>query len=254
MRDEPANGLGPAWWRGPRHDRPGSPRGGPGKEAYVTAGPRGRRDGLVVKTLGSEVLVYDLEGHRAYSLNALAAAIWRGCDGRPPVASLAAAVRAETGVPVTDAAVEYGLALARARLLAAENQPVSSLTRRRTLGGLAAAAVPVVLSVVAPTAAQAQSCAHESDPCPNGDVDCCPGESSAASMSSSLSSARTAGLIAAASPPRVAGDRGLHARPLAHRSFVPQEHAAHQFTRWLLKDRGDEPARGQRHQRWAASG
>jgi Coenzyme PQQ synthesis protein D (PqqD) len=85
----------------------------------MNARPLARRDGLVVKTVGGEVLVYDLERARAHSLNALAAAIWRGCDGRRPVAALAAAVRAETGVPVTAAAVEYGLAaLGRARLLA----------------------------------------------------------------------------------------------------------------------------------------
>ena len=87
----------------------------------MDAGPLARRDGLVVKTVGDEVLVYDLERARAHSLDALAAAIWRRCDGRRPVAALAAAVRAETGVPVTAAAVEYGLAaLGRARLLAGE--------------------------------------------------------------------------------------------------------------------------------------
>jgi Coenzyme PQQ synthesis protein D (PqqD) len=64
-------------------------------------GPLARRDGLVVKTVGDEVLVYDLERARAHSLDALAAALWHQCDGRSPVAALAAAVRAETGVPVT---------------------------------------------------------------------------------------------------------------------------------------------------------
>ena len=121
-------------------------------------GPLARRDGLVVKTVGDEVLVYDLERARAHSLDALAAAIWRRCDGRRPVAALAAAVRAETGVPVTAAAVEYGLAaLGRARLLAGE-RPAPGPTRRQVLARIGtAAAIPLVLSITAPTAAQAQS-------------------------------------------------------------------------------------------------
>ena len=121
-------------------------------------GPLARRDGLVVKTVGDEVLVYDLERARAHSLDALAAAIWRQCDGRRPVAALAAAVRAETGAPVTAAAVEYGLAaLGRARLLAGE-RPGLGPTRRQVLAKIGtAAAIPLVLSITAPTAAQAQS-------------------------------------------------------------------------------------------------
>jgi hypothetical protein len=120
--------------------------------------PLARRNGLVVKTVGDEVLVYDLERARAHSLDALAAAIWRQCDGRRPVAALAAAVRAETGAPVTAAAVEYGLAaLGRARLLAGE-RPVPGPTRRQVLARIGtAAAIPLVLSITAPTAAQAQS-------------------------------------------------------------------------------------------------
>ena len=144
-------------------------------------GPLARRDGLVVKTVGDEVLVYDLERARAHSLDALAAAIWRRCDGRRPVAALAAAVRAETGVPVTAAAVEYGLAaLGRARLLAGE-RPVPGPTRRQVLARIGtAAAIPLVLSITAPTAAQAQSPTvnanlHTVRALPVLLFDCCPG-------------------------------------------------------------------------------
>jgi Coenzyme PQQ synthesis protein D (PqqD) len=148
----------------------------------MNVGPLARRDGLVVKTVGDEVLVYDLERARAHSLDALAAAIWRQCDGRRPVAALAAAVRAETGVPVTAAAVEYGLAaLDRARLLAGA-RPVPGPTRRQVLARIGtAAAIPLVLSITAPTAAQAQSrsqvCAGRGNGCGDsfpGSV-CCPG-------------------------------------------------------------------------------
>ena len=74
------------------------------------------------------------------------------------MAALAAAVRAETGVPVTAAAVEYGLAaLGRARLLAGE-RPVAGPPGRQVLARIGtAAAIPLVLSITAPRAAQAQS-------------------------------------------------------------------------------------------------
>lgn len=141
----------------------------------MNTGPLARRDGLVVKTVDDELLVYDLERHRAHSLNALAAAIWRACDGRRPAAEVAAAVRTETDSRVTDAAVEYGLAsLGRARLLAGGERPRSGPTRRQVLGGLGTAAIPLVLSIVAPTAAHAQSCAGVGDPCINGSS-CCNG-------------------------------------------------------------------------------
>ena len=120
-------------------------------------GPLARRDGLVVKTVGDEVLVYDLERAAPTAWTR-----WRppsaSVDGRRPVAALAAAVRAETGVPVTAAAVEYGLAaLGRARLLAGE-RPCRDRARRQVLARIGtAAAIPLVLSITAPTAAQAQS-------------------------------------------------------------------------------------------------
>lgn len=90
------------------------------------------------------------------------------------MATLSAAVRAETNVPVMDASVEYGLAaLGRARLLAGDAPPALGPTRRQLLGGLGAAAIPVVLSLVAPTAAQAQSCSPVGAVCLAGSGDCC---------------------------------------------------------------------------------
>jgi hypothetical protein len=134
-----------------------------------------RTSDVVVKTLGDEVLVYDLPRHRAHSLNAVAAAVWRACDGARDVPALAAAAEATTGQPVPLDAVRFALQeLGRARLLI---RPVAStgLTRReliRRLGTAAAVALPLVTSVVAPTAAQAQSCLDNGDPC-TGSAQCC---------------------------------------------------------------------------------
>src|SRR5262245_18504542 len=43
--------------------------------------PRAKTSELVVKKVGEELLVYDLARHKAHSLNRVAAAVWRACDG-----------------------------------------------------------------------------------------------------------------------------------------------------------------------------
>jgi hypothetical protein len=136
--------------------------------------PLARASRLVVKEVADEVLVYDLERSRAHSLNPVAAAVWRRCDGTRTLADLAVAVRA-AGTPITDETVQYALQeLGRARLLAA---PVATraMTRRevmRRLGTAAAVALPLVTSVIAPTAAEAQSCLGEGAECSDSSQ-CC---------------------------------------------------------------------------------
>ena len=51
-------------------------------ERTVAARPKARAEGVVVRELDEEVLVYDLDTHRAVCLNGAAAAVWRLCDGR----------------------------------------------------------------------------------------------------------------------------------------------------------------------------
>jgi hypothetical protein len=132
--------------------------------------PVARTRGLVVKAVGDEVLVYDLERHRAHGLNRVAAALWRACDGTRPEVGLATHLREAEGIPVTPELVRYGLGeLARARLVSGQRE-AAGLTRRELIRrlGTAAVAVPVVTSIVAPTPAQAQS-----SPCPGGSFEAC---------------------------------------------------------------------------------
>jgi hypothetical protein len=126
--------------------------------------PRARASGLVIERLADETLVYDLGRHRAHCLNAAAALVWDGCDGRTTVAAMAARLERELGLVGGEALVRSGLhQLARARLL--DGRPaIGTGTSRRALlralglGTAAAALLPVVESIVAPTAAQAASC------------------------------------------------------------------------------------------------
>jgi hypothetical protein len=129
----------------------------------------------VVKEVGEELLVYDLTRQRAHSLNRVAAAVWRACDGTRGVAALREAA-GESGEPVPMEAVQYALqVLGQAKLL---EGPIEGrrLTRREVmarLGTAAAVALPLVMSITTPTPAQLQSCAPFNAPCTSAQQ-CCP--------------------------------------------------------------------------------
>jgi Coenzyme PQQ synthesis protein D (PqqD) len=139
--------------------------------------PVARTAGLVVKAVGDEVLVYDLEHHRAHSLNRAAAAMWRACDGTRAEGEIAAHLRDAEALLVTPELVRYGIGeLERARLVLGSGHR-GGLTRRDLIRrlGTGAIAVPLVTSIVAPTAAHAQSstCVPAGGQC-GGRGDCCP--------------------------------------------------------------------------------
>jgi hypothetical protein len=133
--------------------------------------PRARTDGLIVRKLDGEVLVYDGSRDRATCLNAFAAEVWERCDGQTSPAALARAVATSRSDAVTEGAVWLALEqLRRAHLLEA-GLPASGLHRTsrrellRTLGLGAAVALPMVTSIVVPGVADAQSCLPEGASC-----------------------------------------------------------------------------------------
>src|SRR5262249_49065061 len=125
--------------------------------------PQARNEGLVVHELADEVLVYDLERHRAHALNRTAAWVWRRCDGSTSASRMAALMRDELDIPADEEAVWLALDrlgrahLLRERLLLPTNGARSSrraLVRKLAMaGGLA-----LVTSILAPGVAQAGSC------------------------------------------------------------------------------------------------
>jgi hypothetical protein len=125
--------------------------------------PRAREVEIVVQELPDEVLVYDLKRHKAHCLNQSAAFVWRRCDGRTSVAEMARLLGEELRAPVSEEVVWLALdRLGKARLLEgrAPEWLGPGLSRRevvRKLGLGAAVALPLIISVTAPTAAQAQT-------------------------------------------------------------------------------------------------
>jgi hypothetical protein len=112
--------------------------------------------------LGDEASVYDWARAQVHALNRTAACVWRQCDGATSPDAIAAVLRREMGTAEAAAVVELTLAqLARVHLL--ESQVESrgeraALTRRWLLSrGVAAAMLPAIYSIVAPSPVEAQS-------------------------------------------------------------------------------------------------
>ena len=119
--------------------------------------PLARTTDLIVEELQDELLVYDLESDRGHCLSPAAAAVWRRCDGRTPVEGLSAQVGldAETVGRALDELTGCGLLEAGA--VDADGTTRREITVRLAKAGAAVAAAPLIVSVTAPTPAQAQS-------------------------------------------------------------------------------------------------
>lgn len=125
--------------------------------------PRVRRD-LIVKEIAGELLVYDEVSAKAFCLNESAAAIWGMCDGSTTISEMTRRTASWFGALIDEDFVMCALVrFGEDGLLENEYvgaRPVVGVTRAELVSragrvGLAAVAVPLVMSIVAPTAAKA---------------------------------------------------------------------------------------------------
>lgn len=144
--------------------------------------PRARRDGLIIENLPGEVLVYDSVRDKAHCLNQTAALVWKYCDGKTTVSTMARNLERDLDADKVDQKlVWYALdQLNKDHLLEKSFVPpamLSGMTRRqmvRTLGLAAVIAVPLVTSIVVPTARAATSCLSPGAACTTSGQ-CCSG-------------------------------------------------------------------------------
>jgi hypothetical protein len=147
--------------------------------------PAARRDDIVTREVEGELLIYDRVRDKAHCLNETAAAIWKRCDGKTSTSEITQALARErsggvdeTFVRVDENIVWLGLDELRRKNLLTDSQPwpqafsgrlpsqqpivgKSILSRReaiRRIGLGAAIALPVVITITAPTPAQAGTC------------------------------------------------------------------------------------------------
>lgn len=140
--------------------------------------PRGRKRQLITREVAGELIVYDLDSDRVYCLNSTAAFVWANCDGRTSVAAIARLLENELKTSVEQEIVLYALEqLNQSKLLDESytmNAPKHVISRRAVMRMAAATAltVPLITSIVAPTAAQAASCLPSGSGCAS-DSACC---------------------------------------------------------------------------------
>jgi hypothetical protein len=130
------------------------------------------------REFGDEVLVYDLQRDVGHCLNSTAAAAWKLCDGNNSPSQIARTLSRRLSAQVDEQVVRLALdQLANALLFVKPKAPVKLPSRRvaiRRIGIAAAIALPLVTSIVAPTAAQAASCFPDGHTCSSA-ADCCSG-------------------------------------------------------------------------------
>lgn len=120
--------------------------------------PKARQNDLLVEQVGEETVVYDGQRQEAHSLNRAASIVWQNSDGTRTIPQLAAMLGTAMGIEPNESIVQYALdRLAGAHLLEDSSVSRRDLVRRMTFAGAAAVALPVVLSIVAPTDAMAAS-------------------------------------------------------------------------------------------------
>jgi Coenzyme PQQ synthesis protein D (PqqD) len=142
--------------------------------------PKARVEGLVLRELPEEVLVYDTDSHEAHCLNDTAAFVWKQCDGTTDVPEIVERARATFETDMDDDVVWAALEdLWKRGLLEGEPAPAreGTMSRGQALkraGIVAAVSVPVITSIVAPKAAHAATCIPSGQPCTPGQSICCP--------------------------------------------------------------------------------
>jgi Coenzyme PQQ synthesis protein D (PqqD) len=134
--------------------------------------PRKREQRLVIDEIPDEVLVYDLDRHEAHCLNQTAALVWQQCDGKSTAAQIGQRLTEELRAPFNEDLVWLALRQLEKRHLFEPSIALPpqflGMSRRqmiRRLGLAAAVAVPLITSIVAPTPAQASTCAAKGQSC-----------------------------------------------------------------------------------------
>lgn len=126
--------------------------------------PLARRDQLIVEDLLGECIVYDSNHKKAHSLNSTLTWIWHHCDGSTDVEEIALQFEKEFGCADSLDVVLSGIQqLESANLLVSTPRedtlsiPPGPVMSRRAVVAASSAVLPVIASILVPTAAAAKS-------------------------------------------------------------------------------------------------
>lgn len=154
------------------------------KEVYIfmfQVKPIARKSEIVIQEFGNETLVYDLTSNKAFNLNETSTTIWQLSDGNKTISEIAESVSKKFNSPVSAEFVWLALEQLRKEGLIENGAEISSLyegvSRRsmiRRVGLSSLVALPIISSLIAPLAVNAQSgfCGGSCQ-CPNPTVNFC---------------------------------------------------------------------------------
>jgi hypothetical protein len=135
--------------------------------------PVSRKSNVVVHELEDEILIYDLNINKAFCLNQTSALIYQLCDGKNSVADISKLMSVKLKTLVSEDLVRLALEDFKKDNLLENGEELSShfagLSRReaiRKVGLASMITLPIIFSLVAPTAAMGQStcgCANPGD-------------------------------------------------------------------------------------------
>jgi hypothetical protein len=140
--------------------------------------PQARTEGLVIRELDDETLVYDTERDEAHCLNQTAALVWESCDGKTTAVQAAQSLQSKLDQRVDPDLIWLAVKqLQRFHLVEGSAKGFSVSRRDLVLKyAPAALALPVIMSISAPTPAGLSSCLPFGAPCGStGQPPCCPG-------------------------------------------------------------------------------
>ena len=135
--------------------------------------PKSKKNNIVVQNLDTETLVYDLNINKAFCLNETSAMVWQLCDGTKSISEIADLMSKNLKMLVSEDFVWLAISnLQKEKFIEIEsNQPFFDGKSRREvikkIGFASMIALPVVASVIAPSAIDAQSgCRSNGQTCP----------------------------------------------------------------------------------------
>jgi len=145
--------------------------------------PKAKASNLVVQKVEKDLLVYDMVSNKAHHLNKTLSLVWQKCDGLSTFADIQKILEIELKTEIEADFIWLALTeLEKSNLLEEDlhKEDFETVTRRSVLFKYALPSVimPIAISLVAPRAVSAQSCAPglgaAGAPC-STDPECCPG-------------------------------------------------------------------------------
>ena len=129
------------------------------------------KDGRIVKRVDDELVIYDEHSHKVFHLNRAAAIVWEHCDDASSPEDLALTLASRSGLPASEELANLALQdLRDAGLIEGSfaSAPGREVARRDVVTRIAglALALPIVVSLLAPTPAMAASGGDPKGPYP----------------------------------------------------------------------------------------